>query len=140
MELLNENKKVIYEEIKFVINMLKESEDIDECVYYLSAIHPMIKRVFNIKFNKHLVFMYFILDKCFGSIINGVSLTRQGRQPMIINIDFFHKFAKLLEELAESIKEDKFPYEILEKIVLLTYSINGNGFYLQQKGIKLIDF
>ncbi len=140
MELSNENKKVIYEEIEFVINILKESENIDECLYYLSAIHAMIKRVFNIEFNKHLVFINSILGNSFGVISNAVNIARQERQPIIINIDFFRKFAILLEELTEAIKEDKLTYEILEKITLLTYSITGNGFYLQQKGIKVIDF
>ncbi|KKL98798.1 hypothetical protein LCGC14_1820800 [marine sediment metagenome] len=140
MELSNENKKIIYDEIKFVVDILKENEDIDEILYFLSAIHPMIKRIFNIEFNKHLVFMNFVLGNCFGAIMTAVNIVKQEKQPVIINLDFFHKYYKLLEELAEAFIEDKLVYEILEKLSLLIYSISGNGYYLQQKGVKVIDF
>ncbi len=140
MDLSKENKKIIYDEIKFVVDILKGNEDIDEILYFLSALHPMIKRIFNIEFNKHLVFMNFVLGNCFGVITTAVTIVKQEKQPIIINLDFFHKYYKLLEELAEAFIEDKLVYEILEKLSLLVYSISGNGYYLQQKGVKVIDF
>ncbi len=140
MTLSKEYKTIIYDEIKFVSNILRESEDVDELIYYLSAVHPMFRRIYNLEFNKHLVFMNFIIGNCFGVIAAAVNIAKQEKTPIIIDISFFRKYGGLLEDLAEAIKEDKLGYEILEKIALLAYSISGNGYYLQQKGVNIIDF
>jgi len=140
MKLSEENKERIVKEIQFVIENMKATPDMDESLYYLSAIHSIINRIFNIEFNRHLTFIHFVLINCYGTILKAVTIARQGKQPITIDSEFFTKLTELLDELANAIKEDKTTFEILEKISVLTYSISGNGYFLQKKGIKVIDF
>lgn len=133
-------KKKILEEFEFVINSLKESEDLSQKIFYLSALHNMIKRIFNIDFDKHLVFLYSNLENSFRIIATEYEMRKRQKNTFItINKNFFSKLIILLEKLAEAIKEEKSSYEVLEKITLLTYSITGNGIYLEKKGFDLSD-
>ena len=135
-----EGKEIISEEIKFVIDSLKKSEDVSLSIFYLSALHIMIKRVFNIDFNKHLVFLYVVLENSFRIIANENEIAKSQKRPIVgIDKKFFSKLITLLEQLVNTIKEDKLTYDILEKITLLTYSITGNGIYLGKKGFELVD-
>jgi len=140
MKISNENKERIIKEILFVIEKMKTATDLDESLYYLSAIHSIINRIFNIEFNQHLLFMHFVLVNCYGTISRAVAIARQGKKPITIDSEFFNKFTEVLDELANAIKEEKATFEVLEKISVLTYSITGNGYFLQEKGIKVIDF
>lgn len=140
MKLSENNREMIYEEIQFVIGKMRESENMDESLYYLSAIHSVINRVFNLEFNQHLVFMHFILVNCYGIINKAVELSRQRKKPITIDMVFFKKLIDLLEILADTIKEDKSTFETLEKISVFVYSITGNGYYLQKKGVNVINF
>lgn len=140
MIISEENKERIVEEIRFIIEKMKSSADMNENLYYLSGIHTIINRIFNIEFDRHLVFIHFVLLNSYGIIRNAVEIARQGKPPLVINSKFFSKLIDLLEDLANTIKEDKTTFEVLEKISILTYTITGNGFFLQEKGINLIDF
>jgi sugar/nucleoside kinase (ribokinase family) len=140
MKLSEENKKKICEEIRFVIEKMKESKDMDKSLYFLSGIHSMLSRVYNFEFHRHLVFIHFVLANCHISITRAIEIARQGKQPIIIDLNFFSKLIDLLGELANVIEGDKSTFDVLEKICVLVYSITGNGYYLQQKGIKVIDF
>ncbi len=140
MNLSEENKKKICEEIRFVIEKMKESKNMDNSLYFLSGIHTMISRVFNFEFNRHLVFIHFILANSHLGILRAVERSKQGKQPIIVDLSFFSKLIELLGELANNIEGDETTFNVLEKIIVLVYSITGNGYFLKQKGIKVIDF
>lgn len=133
-------KKIICDEIRFVINKINESQQYEEKAYYLSGIHNMIWRINNLDFDKHLIFIHFALSHLHREVVNSIEIRKQGIPPIRINEEFFKKLIKVLEKLANAIEENNKTYEILENISLLIYSLTGNGYYLQQKGIKVIDF
>ncbi len=137
MKLSEENKKIICEEIRFVIAKMEASNNMDNSLYFLSGIHTMINRVYNFEFNRHLVFIHFILINSHLTILRAVEMTRQGKQPIVIDMSFFSKLIELLVELANVIEGDKSTFDVLEKISVLVYSITGNGYFLKQKGLKL---
>jgi DNA replication initiation complex subunit (GINS family) len=64
-----------------------------------------------------------------------VMIERGDEKVIQIPDDFFNKLARLTEELAKTIEEDKDVYEILKKITIHSYLLSGNGYYLYQKGI-----
>ena len=140
MKISEENKERLIKEILFVIEKMKTTTDMDESLYYFSAIHSLITRIYNIEFNQHLVFMYFTLLNCYNITLKAIVITTQGKNPITIDGKFFNKLIELLNELANTIKEDKSTSGVLEKITVLVYSITGNGYYLQKKGIKVINF
>lgn len=140
MKISEENKERLIKEILFVIEKMKTTTDMDESLYYFSAIHSLITRIYNIEFNQHLVFMYFTLLNCYNITLKAIVITKQGKNPITIDGKFFNKLIELLNELANAIKEEKSTSGVLEKITVLVYSITGNGYYLQKKGIRVINF
>ena len=107
MQLSEENKKRICEEIRIVIEKMKNSKDMNESLYYLSAIHSIIHRIYNFEFNKHLIFIHFVLANSHRNISTAVEIARQGKKPITINLEFFSKLIDLLGELANLIEENK---------------------------------
>jgi len=140
MKLSEENRERLIKEILFVIEKMKSTADMDESTYYFSAIHSLINRIYNIEFNQHLVFMHFTLINCYNTILKAITITKQGKNPITVDGKFFNKLIELLNELVNVIKEEKLTFEVLEKISVLVYSITGNGYYLQKRGIKVINF
>ena len=137
MKLSEENKKRIIKEIDFVIQKIFNTEDLDESVFYFGAVHSFINRIFNIEFNQHLIFMHIVLENCYNIILKTVTNAHQGKQPITIDAMFFNTLNKYLAWLAKNIREEKSTFEVLEKISVLTYSITGNGYFLQKKGYDL---
>jgi len=58
-------------------------------------------------------------------------------QPIPISNDFFYNLANCLEVLENRIRNDEDTYDVLEKIINLTSTIDGNGYYLKEKGIPV---
>ena len=119
---------------------MNESKNLDEALYYYSGTRAFIQRIFNLEFDPHLIFIHFVLNNTFTTIAGFVDQIKKRTTIIPINIDFFHKLSKLLGDLAQCIDKKELTYEVLEKVCVLTYSITGNGYYLQQKGVKIIDF
>ncbi len=140
MEISENYKKKIIEELQFIIYKMNGCTNIEEALYYYSGTRALIKRIFNLEYNPHLIHIHFILNSAFPAIAGLVDLTKRGSTVTPISIDFFQKMAQLLKSLTELIEKGEFTYKILEKISILTYSITGNGYYLQQQGVKMIDF
>ena len=79
-------------------------------------------------------------QKLHQAVLKSVDMAKKNIPPIMIDKKIFTKMNELLEELASTIEEDKKTYEVLEKISVLMYSISGNGYYLQQKGFKVVEF
>jgi len=140
MNLSEKYRKEIIEEIQFIIKKMNESKNIEEALYYYSGTRALIQRIFNLEFDPHLVFIHFLLSNTYPSISGLVDSIKKRSTIIPINLDFFHKLSKLLNDLTQCIEKKELTYKVLEKICVLTYSITGNGYYLQQKGVKVIDF
>lgn len=138
---LSENyRKKIIEEFQFIVKKMNESKNIGEALYYYTGTRALIQRIFNLEFDPHLLFIHFVLNNTYTSIAAAVEQIKRRTTIIPMNIDFFHKLSKLLNDLTQCIEKEELTYEVLEKISVLTYSITGNGHYLQQKGVKIIDF
>lgn len=140
MNLSEEHKKIILDDFNFIIKQMNESKDIEEIIYFLSGAHGVISRVLNLKFDPHLVFIHFILSTTYQTILGRSNRGLGVPQVIQVNLDFIIKMARLLDELKQCIEKNESTYEVLEKISLLTYTLTGNGYFLQKKGIKIINF
>ncbi len=140
MELPEEYKNKIIDEFRFIISKIKESNSVDESSFYFSGTYGIINRILNFKFNRHLQFMHFILNTSHQATVQRISMLKSGDATVPINMEFFHKLVKILEELVEKIENGERTYEVLEKLGALTYTLTGNGYYLQKRGVKIIDF
>jgi hypothetical protein len=138
MKVKEEHKKVLLEEFEFVSRMMRETPAMETKLFYFSAIHGGLSRIFNLNFDSHLVFMHNVLNSAYSTIMARIAAAKSGDLSISLPDDFFDKLSICLDELAQKIKENKPAYDTLERISLLTFATTGNGYYLMKRGaIKL---
>ncbi len=137
MKLSQNYRDIIANEIKFCRNKINEENDPRKKVYYYSALYGMTRRVFNLEFDPQLQFIDYILNSTYTVILSRISAFMAGDTTIPISNDFFIKLNNCLEKLEDRIKNNEDTYDVLEKIVNLTSTLDGNGYYLVQKGISV---
>ena len=136
MKISLELKKTLVDELRLVAKKVADEIDVRKKIYFFSAAHAMVYRIFNINFDPELVLIHLALNSTHGIVQNLHTMIERGDEKVIqIPDDFFDKLASLTEELAIAIDGDNDVYEILQKIAIRSYSLTGNGYYLYQKGI-----
>jgi mevalonate kinase len=137
MQISTDFRKILVDELRVVAKKVADHEiEIHKKIYFFSAAHAVVYRIFNMNFDPELVLIHLVLNSTHGIVQNLHTMIERGDERVIqIPDDFFDKLARLTEELAKAIEEDKNVYEILQKIAINSYSLTGNGYYLYQKGI-----
>lgn len=130
-------REILADEIKFCREKINSEEDIKKKVYYYSATYGMTRRIFNLEFDSQLQFIDFILNSSYQLILTRISAIMSGDTSIPIANDFFENLTNCLELLENRIRNDEDTYDVLEKIVNLTSTIDGNGYYLKEKGIPV---
>ena len=140
MEIKTSNRRLIIDEINNVRELMQKEQLPVKKIYFYSGIHAQMQRVLNIDFDPQLVYIQFILQRCHDAINLRISQIMSGDLIVELSEDFFEKLDQYFLELADKIskKRDNEIEAILIKIVGLAYSTTGNGYYLMQKGKKLI--
>jgi PHD/YefM family antitoxin component YafN of YafNO toxin-antitoxin module len=135
MNLSDAFKKLLVEEITFVIKKMEETKEATKLLYYFSAIPGMFQRIYNIEYDSRLVFAHFILKATHDSFSQRLKVSQQGGDnAVLINDDQFERLISLSKELLRNIKNNKAIDEVLQKLTILLYSTTGNGYFLMEKG------
>lgn len=129
-------KTILTDEIKLVCGKIKEEPDLRRKLYYYSAIHSAVQRIFNLdpKFDPQLVFIYTVLFYSYTQMLQRVTHIITGDNVVTFPTDFFDRLTTYLDQLESNIRNNENPYTVLEKIIVLTYLTGGNGYYLYQTG------
>jgi len=129
-------KTILADEIAFVCKKMDGESDIRKKVYYYSAVHAMIQRIFNIdpNFDRQLVFMFTVLFASYGQMRARTDQIIAGDTLIIPPENFFDKISIYLQQLENKIRNNEDTYIILEKIAVSANLLEGNGYYLHQKG------
>jgi hypothetical protein len=69
MNISDQTKNLITEEIHYVANAMRECDSLVEKIYLFSGVPGMINRVFNIEFDPELVFLNFVLKSTHEAFI-----------------------------------------------------------------------
>lgn len=139
MNISDEFRSLIVSEIDFVLKKVDKSENPSEMLYYFSSIPGVIQRTFNIEYNPDLVFAHFILRSTHQAFLNRLTAIQQGGDTTIpLEKMHFDRLSSITKELAVTIKKKQDMDNTLKKYIILSYSLTGNGYYLQQKGLLKI--
>jgi len=135
MKISELHKKKLVSEIEFVVEKMKSEEDPQKKIYYFSALHGALARIFNIEFDSDLVFAHMVTNATYNTF-NLRLLTPD----KIIEIppEIFEKLTEVTEEFKNAIEKNKNLYEVLKKFVLLGFVTSGNGYYLYQRKLLKI--
>jgi len=129
-------KTMLVDEIAFVREKMDIESDIRKKVYYYSAVHAMIQRVLNIdpNFDRQLVFMFAVLSASYSQMRARADQIVAGDRMITPPENFFDRISTYLQELEGKVRNNEDAYIILEKIAVSAYLLDGNGYYLHQKG------
>lgn len=128
----------IVDEIKFAVDMMKDSKDASNKLYYFSAIFGVIQRIYNIEYDEDLVLAHLVIQLTHQSFMQRLAAIKQGDSTVMITDEQFDKLTDLSDELGDKIRDKEDFAATLKKIVILLYSTQGNGYYLMKKGVLKI--
>jgi len=138
MNLSKGKKTIIIDEFNKIHSLMKDTTDISEKIFYFSAGHAMVSRVFNIEFDPLLILMHSVLQTT-HSYINSFMSSISNKQNMFFSIpkNYFDILENTLKGLTQSIENDDGDkiYRDLQKLSTLGYIATGNGNYLYKKGL-----
>lgn len=133
LDISKKNKDILVNEIDYVCKKISQSTSPSESIYYFSAIHGMIHRVMNLELDADLIFLHLVMRHMFD-VVNGRSQANaQGDTIIILDETFFDKVCELLDTLKNNIDSGSDITGTLKNLVMLTYSITGNGNFLFEK-------
>lgn len=138
MDISNKSRENIADEIKIAVNMMRDSKDASEKLFYFSAIHGVLQRTYNIDYDDDLVFAHLVMTAAQQAFSQRLGAIKQGEGAIMIADEQFDRLTDLSEELGNDIQNDKDVADTLRKIVILAYSTQGNGYYLMKKGVLKI--
>lgn len=138
MDISDSIRENIVKEIKIAVNMMKDSKDASEKLFYFSAIYGVLQRIYNIEYDEELVFAHFIVSVTHQGFLQRLTAIRQGDMTIVISDEQFDKLTDLSEELGDKIQNKEDLIDTLKKIVILSASVQGNGYYLMKKGVLKI--
>ena len=124
-------------EINYCRAKINEESDLRKKAFYYSSAYGMTRRIFNLEFDPQLQFIDFILNSSYQAISVRIASIMSGDNTIPITDEFFNGLTNCLELLEERIKNNEDTYDVLEKIVNLISTIDGNGYYLVQKGVPV---
>lgn len=131
MKISKVNKKSLIDEISFVIEKMKETEEPKTKLYYFSAVYGIMPRIFNLEFDSDLLCIHFVVSSCYNHLNS-----RLNNPDKVIQLpdEIFTKLEETTQELLVAIDKEEDFYEVLKKFTLIGYIAGGNGYYLYQKG------
>lgn len=122
-------------ELYDVAKQIKETENIEEKLYYFSAVFGAAQRIINFEFDGEMLFIHQVTQLAYNQIQQRIVLAKSGQQPTIgLPNNLFDVLQEIIENLALRIENGDSTYPLLEKMMVLSYSTSGNGFYLFQRG------
>ncbi|MEA3486531.1 MAG: hypothetical protein U9R20_02635 [Thermodesulfobacteriota bacterium] len=135
MKISPKMKNQIIEEIEHVVYNMEKSHDPVEMLYYFSAIHGLINRVFNMEYDPELVFMHHVLSAVHTGFLGRIDAMRKGDPVIVLDDSYFKKLISLSINLKDKISENGNVDDTLKEFIVLLYATTGNGYYLKHKGL-----
>lgn len=136
MNLSQDMRKILTDEINYVVKQMRNTDDPLAKLYFFSAVYGATFRLLNIQFAPELVFAHHVLNNAYNQIHAVVSSISRGEETLAhVPPTLFDRLEETLEELAAKVERDEQLYPELQKIANLAYSTTGNGYYLYLKGL-----
>lgn len=122
-------KNRLLNELDFVIRKVSEETDMARKLYFLSAAHGAIDRTMRFHLDNELFIAHYILSLCYSTLLDRFNRLKAGEKIIPLPDDLSEQIVQYLSQLSDLISKDQKVYPALEKIMRLTYSITGPGYY-----------
>ena len=131
--------EIIAEFDRIIPHLRNAQYDLGRKFYYFSALHGVINRVLNFKYDQKLLFIHNILANAHAAFASRIDNMASGKERgILIHPEIVDALFSSIEGLRDKLAAKKDTTDLLERISVLTYITTGNGCYLYEKGhIKL---
>ena len=135
MNISDNFKETIVEEIKYVARKMDQSKDVNQKIYFFSGIYSIIQKIFNLEYDSNLIFLHFVVRHTYDAFNGRLQAIIKGGETIIpLHEEHFKKLSQITKELAKKLQKNEDLNDTLKKFAILSYTTTGNGYYLQQKG------
>jgi len=138
MNISDEYRSIIVDDFRFASKMMQSVTYAEQKLFHFSATYGTLSRVFNLQYDPQLVFAHFIFNNAHLSINARISAIKGGDLVIEFPEDFFSKLAQTLNDFADKIEKKLDTFEVLQRVVEISFISTGNGYYLFQKGFLKI--
>ena len=136
MNLSQNMKNELTNEIKFVVKKMNDADSPSEKLYFFSALYGIAQRIINFEYDPELAFIHQVLQFVHNTVNSRIAVITSGQQaPVGIPDNLFTSLQNTLAELAFNIEKGTNVYPQLQAMMNLAYSTTGNGYYLYLKGM-----
>jgi hypothetical protein len=129
----------IAQEFRFAVDKMRDSEDLNKKLFYLSALYAELQRDSNVYWDRELAVLRLVIEINYQLINTRVKQLAGGDVLVPLDEKFFPLLAQAVDELAtyfEEGKDDKANlFELAGRINELGHLTTGNGHYLFEKGV-----
>jgi len=139
MNLSQNMKNELINEINFVVKKMRDTNIPAEKLYFFSALFAIAQRIINFEYDAEVCFMHQVLQYVYNTVNSRIIMKTTGQQAQIgIPDNLFTSLENSLAELVFNIEKGAKIYPQLQAMMNLAYSTSGNGYYLYLKGILKI--
>lgn len=133
-----EHKAIIIKELEFILGKMDQAKNIDEKIYFFSAIQGLFNRILNLDYTENLLVAFFATNDAYTTLQQRLTANKQGDIGAKLTENQLAKLSEITKELLKQVVDDGDIDLVLRKYFVLGYSATGNGYYLMEKGILKI--
>ncbi len=125
----------VIEELRYVAKQMQGTENPEDKLYYFSAVFGTAQRIVNFEFDSEMLFIHQVTQLAYNQIQQRLLSVKSGQQTSIgLPDNLFAVLGEMVDEMASRLENGETTYPILDKMMTLSYSTTGNGYYLFKKG------
>ena len=127
-------REEVVAELRNIGKKMKQEPDLSKKLFFYSAAYGMTNRALRFEFDEELVLVDAVLTMSYGAVNNRMQMFLSGDRIVPITTDITDGLAKCVSDLSAAIEKDEECYEILQRIMTLTFLTTGPGHYMAIKG------
>jgi hypothetical protein len=129
MNLPQQLKNNLLNELDFIIKRMREEPDLAKKIYFYSAVNGALDRASRFYFDRELLIAQALMTLSYNTINDRVSRLKMGDAIVPFTENLVDQLIASVSDLKQAIEENKAVYPALEKAMEVTYMATGPGFY-----------
>lgn len=128
-------KKELVKELRLVETLMKKEDSIEKKIYYFSAAYGITGRSYRYSFSEDVLLADLVLTTGYQALMDRFQRIRNGDTTVKLEETHFKKIEEGLRLLADAFEKDESILKPIEIILTATFSTQGAGNYLREKGL-----
>lgn len=128
-------KKELVKELRLIEALMKKAENIEKKIYYFSAGYGITSRTYRYSFSKDVLLADLVLTAGYQALTDRFQRIKTGDTTVKLEEVHFEKIEEGLRQLANAFEKNDNILEPLGTILTATFSTQGAGNYLREKGL-----